>query len=663
MKFIPEELTILEKSPLSSDYGETFVYAPANKDEQNLGNLYIIGLVQSNKNKKENAQFLSQLITIIKNEYYRNTVITTLASLKSALKKANKFLEDQKGALKKDFPKITLLAGSLNDGDIHLARLGNAVAFILRAENLQYIITPASPKLPSKNDSAFENIISGEIMEQDRLLLATPQVHKFSETEIIKYLTATSLAKEIENKEDSFKNLSFIALRPHIKKAQNIPINFKHELPPLISKKEKKDVVLSSANNLEPYSSPDLRSLAAPLRSFERRVGEIGDPGPLKDTDYNIKVPRLKRYKLALIIILVVVSAGATVYLALKFKKESAIKRKEAETLVEEINQLKEKTNSLLAINNESEAAELIASWREKLSRLNELDYFKTTRLTLASDLDKILKSEQKLEIIDRIDTVVDLENNSASFDPDGFALGKNKVIVYNKNTVYKFDLNRREGSLNVLGDDANIFAALEHPRNINEVLLLEQNKISAAETSNNSNNRQELWNYSANFKNFGYYNNALYLLGEDNSIYKLTAPFLSEESLPTTTPSAQPEDSNLTEWLKKDVKLPDAADMAIDGSIYILGRDNSVTEFSNGSQKIQFKLIEPVFKIFTSQNQKNIYLLSPQESLIVVVDKAGHTKKRLSHPELRDAKSFLVNSQERMIYFLKGKTVYSFEI
>ena len=96
MKFIPEELTILDPSPLSSDYAETFVYAPAGKNEENLGGLYIVGQIQSNKIKKENSQLLSELAAIIKNEYYRNTVITPRVAFKSALKKANKFLAEQK---------------------------------------------------------------------------------------------------------------------------------------------------------------------------------------------------------------------------------------------------------------------------------------------------------------------------------------------------------------------------------------------------------------------------------------------------------------------------------------------------------------------------------------------------------------------------------------
>ena len=640
MKFIPEELTILDPSPLSSDYAETFVYAPAGKNEEDLGGLYIVGQIQSNKTKKENSQLLSELAAIIKNEYYRNTVITPRAAFKSALKKANKFLEEQKTLVKSASLKITLLAAALKNNTIHLARLGAAVAFIFRNNNLQYIMPPNAPPL-NKTDIFFENISSGEVLASDGLLLATPQIHKLPETEIIQHLKNVPFAGRLKEYETTFKSVALIVLRPARKRGAE----------------------------------------EAPASSAIGLIGPIGPIAPLTPTNRDLTAltptdtfpKNSRKYKLALLVILVAAGSIALIVVGFKFKKESAADKKEAETLVEEMIQLKEKTNSLLALNNESEASELIGLWQEKLQRLNKLNYFSTTRLGLAEDLDKILKSRQKLENIDRLTTVVELENNSANFDPDGFTLGKNKIIVYNRDIIYKFDINRREGNLNVLGANSNITAVLEHPRDPDKIILLEKNKLVEYTGANDSKNQNIVWDNGAEFKNLSYYKDTFYLLGEDNLIYKLTAPKLFQES-PSTNSTSSPQASSeqapeLTQWTKKDAKINSPVlDMAIDGSIYLLESDNSVTEFVNGASKGRLKLIEAATKIFTSPNHKNIYLLSPQEGLILVVDKnsvgaSGGIKKRLSHPELKDAKSFFINSQERAVYFLKGKTGYSFEI
>ncbi len=642
MKFIPEELTILDPSPLSSDYAETFVYAPAGKNEEALGGLYVVGQIQSNKTKKENSQLLSELAAIIKNEYYRNTVITPRVAFKSALKKANKFLEEQKTLVKSASLKITILAAALKSNNIHLARLGAAAAFIFRNNNLQYILPPNTPPL-NKPDISFENISSGEVLSSDGLLLATPQIHKLPETEIIQHLKNVPFASRLKEYETTFKSVALIALRPASLKLQRGEPARKR-----------------GAEEIGPISPTRYAGALA------RRVGPIETPAPTNTVRKN-----KNKYKLALLVILVAASSIALIIMGFKFKKESAADKKEAESLVEEMIQLKEKTNSLLVLNNESEASELIGLWQEKLQRLNKLNYFSTTRLGLAEDLDKILKSRQKLENIDRLATVVELENNSANFDPDGFTLGKNKIIAYNRETIYKFDINRREGNLNVLGANSDITAVLEHPRDPDKIILLEKNKLVEYTGANDSKNQNIVWDNGAEFKNMGYYKDTFYLLGEDNLIYKLTAPKLFEESGATTasdtpTTTAAPE---LTQWTKKDAKINSPIlDMAIDGSIYLLSSDNSVTEFVNGAPKGRLKLIETVTKIFTLPNHKNIYLLAPSEGLILVVDKnsvnaSGGIKKRLSHPELKDAKSFFINSQERVVYFLKGKTVYSFEI
>jgi len=393
MKFIPEELTILDPSPLSSDYAETFVYAPAGKNEEALGCLYVVGQVQSNKTKKENSQLLSELAAVIKNEYYRNTVITPRAAFKSALRKANKFLEEQKTLLKSASPKITILAAALKSNNIHLARLGAAVALIFRNNSLQYILPPNAPPL-NKPDISFENISSGEVLSSDGLLLATPQIHKLPETEIIQHLKNVPFAGRLKEYETTFKSVALIALRPARKRgAEEAPASS----------------IISPIEPIRPAETP------APTAVVRKNKN---------------------KYKLVLLVILVAASSVALIIAGFKLKKESAANKKEAESLVEEMIQLKEKTNSLLALNNESEASELIGLWQEKLQRLNKLNYFSTTRLGLAEDLDKILKSRQKLENIDRLATVVELENNSANFDPSGFTLGKNKIIAWLKKQV-----------------------------------------------------------------------------------------------------------------------------------------------------------------------------------------------------------------------------------
>ena len=115
--------------------------------------------------------------------------------------------------------------------------------------------------------------------------------------------------------------------------------------------------------------------------------------------------------------------------------------------------------------------------------------------------------------------------------------------------------------------------------------------------------------------------------------------------------------------WTKDSGYRLQATGFAVEGSIFALADEHTIVELANGQKKNETFLKETVAEIFTLSNHKNTYALAPAEGLIVVLDKNLNLKKRISHPELRGAKSFVVNSQERIVYFLKDKIVYSFEI
>lgn len=680
--FVPEELTLLDPSPASSHYAETFVYAPANAQEKPLGNLYIVASVYSAKSKKENAQFVSEIATIIKNEYYKNTITTPLSAFRLALKKANNFLSEPKiaaisSAGKKtkvkikptDFLKIKIAAAVLKQNTLHIARLGDVAALILRNNILQPVLAETkSSAAKIQQPLAFENITSGEILPDDRIIFATNLVYKISESDLVAGLAAENLTQKITGGDkmpgavSGLAGLCLIALRPKSPASGNQPHG--QSLGPLISHSDRKATLASARLTRDPNESPAETPEEKEIRKYNEE-SELEQMTKTKNTR-----------KIIIILAVALIAINTVAFVSFKLKRETAIARKEAETLVKEITDLKDKIAPLAAIDNEKEAAELLNEAQTKLKRLEELGYFNTSRATLSEELSKLAKSLQHLEPVESVRVVVDLENNSANFDPSAVSLGKNKIIVYNPTTIYKYDLNRGQGSFDVLGDKYNVSALAEDPNDPNNVIILSDNKIiSRSETGD-----KELWQKPKNEPNlvkFSEYNNVLYLLAENGIIYKLALPApvaaTSTPEIGSGTP-ATPRTATQTAlvfslWLDAATKIePPVFDLAVEGSIFTVNKDNVVFELLNGKKKAETKLFEPISQIFTLSSQKNVYLLSPDEGLVVVMEKsgAGRTgtiKKRLSHPELRGAKSFFVNSQERIAYFLKGKKVYSFEI
>lgn len=613
LEFTPEELTILEKTPLSAAYTETFVFTPASAEEENLGSLFIVAEIVSNKTKKENAALAAELAGALKNEYYKNTIVTPLSALKFSLKKANYALNQKKPWLNPQIGlKIKIIVAALKAGTLHLARLGEASALILRNNRLE-TITPFSPITPL-SPLSFDNIISGELMAEDRIVLATNQIHKISEEDLIYQLKQRELVKYLRRSSEGIKNLALVALYP--KRSLREEKGHPTPITPLIPPWQKGEAVGKKEGNGKKWVKPVI---------------------------------------LVLVLLAIFTALGVA---AVKIKRETAQNKIEAEALVQEATAAKEKILALLAVKNETEASELLISTEEKLKRLEELKLFKTTRATLAEDLKKIAAGLEHTENINSVRKIIDLENNSAGFDPQDLALGRNKILTFSGRVLYRFDLNRKSGGFESLEEGAVITAVLEKPDDPNTIYLATQDKIIA---HSNSPESKTIWARPEDMpalKKIAFYGEAFYLLDENGLIYKLS--YKSSTATPDITigePQIWTNQSPTTNYQLLTTNL------AVSDSIFGLTPNNTLVEMQNGEKKKGAKLREEISKIYTSANHKNIYALAPSEGIILVLDKELSLKKRLGHPELVGAKSFVVNSQERMIYFLKGKTVYSFEI
>ena len=385
-----------------------------------------------------------------------------------------------------------------------------------------------------------------------------------------------------------------------------------------------------------------------------------------------------RKIKTATLLIAIVVGSVGAAATALKLKKESAASKKEAEALIKEVADLKEKTMSLLELNNKTEAAELTLSALEKFRRLEKLEFFKTSRVTLEEEFAKINRDLKRVEPINNPRMVLDLSANAAGFEPQGVSLGKNKVIVFGFNGFYKYDLNLRAGELD-LSTENNLLYALENPSDPSQLWLLKNDRLIAAAAKNGPPQQQELWRQKGEaleLKEMSYYEKALYFLSQAGLIYKLDLKTAtSSNANDSLTPWLAPRSPNEVGLNSEENNPPTTnyslptthyqlAHMAIDGDIYGLADQHKLIKLSNGEIQNQTELTEKVDQIITEPDFDYIYLLARAENMILVMDKRDRAvKKRLSHPDLGQAKSFAVDYRERTVYFLKDKTVYSFEI
>jgi hypothetical protein len=117
--------------------------------------------------------------------------------------------------------------------------------------------------------------------------------------------------------------------------------------------------------------------------------------------------------------------------------------------------------------------------------------------------------------------------------------------------------------------------------------------------------------------------------------------------------------------WLASNAKKPiDGQSMAVDGSVWVINKDQSISQYY--SKYLQKTLKIDVFpeptdlsKIITSNNLPYLYLLEPAQKRIIITDKSGLIIKQFQSNKFDNLLDFIVSSTGKEIYLLNGLKVY----
>lgn len=126
--------------------------------------------------------------------------------------------------------------------------------------------------------------------------------------------------------------------------------------------------------------------------------------------------------------------------------------------------------------------------------------------------------------------------------------------------------------------------------------------------------------------------------------------------------------------WNKEPVLTEGVTDIAVDGSVYVLWKDN-VSKYTAG-RRVPFTLtgletpLTGGFRMLTSKEKKNLYILDKESGTILVVNKedrkignkdvkAGEAVLKLQHNGLQSASDFEVDEDTQTIYTLVDGKLY----
>jgi len=140
------------------------------------------------------------------------------------------------------------------------------------------------------------------------------------------------------------------------------------------------------------------------------------------------------------------------------------------------------------------------------------------------------------------------------------------------------------------------------------------------------------------------YYNNKLYFLDSENGIIYKKSKDKIEESL-------------------KDQRIVGAKSIAIDGNIWILTQGNKIDKYFSGKfiESIMISGAVNAKKIWTQRGNDNIYVLDPEGTQILVIDKKGNIVKTHQDPAWINIKDFAVN-EKGLIYLIDNQKIYELQ-
>lgn len=633
---------------------DSFVFEPENVQENRLGSLYMVG--ELNNSLPQNAKLLENLALVIKKEYYLQEPQKTCEQcLREGLRKANEFLnqETKKGNVSW-LGNLSFAILGLDDFILNFAKVGSLKILLKRGSELldigQNLESQDVEPYPLK---LFGNIAIGKLSSGDRLMMASQGVatcfEKFNVLKDVLEIQKEKEVKKILKKEGNiFKKLSGICLLIDPgglvqKKYGGINFGFSG----IKTRISSLGIIVSLL--LAPF-----KIIAALLKTI---FGFL--PQPVKklwfftNPVFNfISDKTNKRALLAVFFLAILLTAGFYI-----FKDKGKEEQKLARLSLDEIKSKAIWAESVLISKDQDQANILFQeAWNMVIPLTQNNSPLKDEAILLKNSIEKNLNSLNKLETIEKAEPIFTFKPGGTNTIPQKFFIagsglnffsplsggvykllpGEKTLAVLETNAIPVFGINFQDSPLlfakpNILfsSDGKFISATLQAP---------EENFV---------------------FGNMAGFGANLYFL--DNSkgeIIKYSLPrFKNGETLIGK------------KWLSQNSKkIPaDAIDgeaMALDGSVWILTKENKIERYYDGIYKETFSpnlfpYLENPIKILTSQSNPYLYILEPSKKRIIVLTKHNEIVQQYQGEIFDNLLDFAVSPDGKTIYLLNGKEVY----
>ncbi len=415
---------------------ETFVYEPANIEEENLGNLYIIGWV---KNKKKEMEFLPNLIaSIAKREFYNLANNDPETSFENCLKKLNAtFLElgkDHKNLRK----HISFCIINTSENTLRFSQVGEHLAYLFRNGSLINI-----NKTKQKKD-IFSAMTSGEIKKGDRFIFSTSKISDIFSEKSIKKILSYDIDKQVQVIDKIYKETS-----------KEIPVPSQAVL------------VLEARDPKEEKNIKNIFGVSKKIKEIktsqqhETKTNKSKTALKIKET---IKEKKWFLISLSSIIIIII-----AVSFYIKYNSGSKL---EAE-IKNEIN-----TSLKIAETNKQQAINNLKSLKETINTLSSYPFFSQKAKNLNQEVEKNINEINGIFNITDIKGYGKISGKSFGFTPRYVFENEGDIYVFSDsvNLFYKIPKDKNSGFFIFL-DDVNFETERAFDDGVNFIFINYENK------------------------------------------------------------------------------------------------------------------------------------------------------------------------------------------
>ena len=232
---------------------EILIEEPENISHHSLGTL--VGIFQIDDRSEDSSYVVNYLISIIKKEYFSRANRGPVENFESALHKANLALA--KLATHENIGwigRINAICAVIEKNNILLSQTGNASAFLLRGNTFTEITEIQDENIDSNPLKTFQDVISGKIEKNDKLLLTTKEIFDIFSLEEIKK-SALKFSRE------NFIQFLNTALVNELDQVASLVIDIDEktdELPEVPTATRREDVNVFSQTAFQKESSPKM---------------------------------------------------------------------------------------------------------------------------------------------------------------------------------------------------------------------------------------------------------------------------------------------------------------------------------------------------------------------------------------------------------------------